>query len=221
MELWALTVASPRGAAEFGVRAEQAGWHGMLVVDSQNLSGDSYVALAVAATRTTALGLGTGVTNSVTRHPAVTAAAITSVQKLSGGRACLGIGRGDSALAHLGRAPARIGPFEHYVATLQAYLSGQAVPFEDCAIDDRIAPPVASLELADTPEASRLGWLGGDAKVPVEVAATSRRSGRRAPCRTHHVHGRGSSDCSGASRLRAPPPAPTAGIRTVCVSAPT
>lgn len=176
MQLWTLGVASPRGSAEFARRAEAAGWHGMLVVDSQNLSGDSYVALAMAATATSTLGLGTGVTNNATRHPAVTACAIASVQKISGGRACLGIGRGDSALAHLGSAPARLGPFERYVAVLQQYLGGEAVPFADAAIDPAIAPPVADLALADTPQESRIQWLGpptADApKVPVEVAAT-------------------------------------------------
>ena len=161
MQLWALGVASPRGTAEFAARAEDAGWHGMLVVDSQNLSGDSYVALAMAATRTTTLGLGTGVTNNVTRHPATTASAIASVQKISGGRACLGIGRGDSALAHLGRAPARLGPFERYVEVLQRYLAGKSVPFDRCMIDDDLAPPVADLGLADTPGDSRIQWLDG------------------------------------------------------------
>ena len=103
MQLWVLGVASPRGSKAFAQQAEQAGWHGLLVVDSQNLSGDSYVALTMAATGTSTLGLGTGVTNNATRHPAVTAGAIASIQKISEGRACLGIGRGDSALAHLGR----------------------------------------------------------------------------------------------------------------------
>ncbi|MGE0621378.1 MAG: LLM class flavin-dependent oxidoreductase [Pseudomonadales bacterium] len=175
MELWTLGVASPRGTADYAKIAEDAGWHGLLVVDSQNLSGDSYVALAMAATVTSTLGLGTGVTNNATRHPAVTAAAIASVHKISAGRACLGIGRGDSALAHLGSAPARLGPFERYVEMLQTYLAGGEVPFSDSAIDPAVAPPVADLELADTPRFSRIQWLAGTTpadKVPVEVAAT-------------------------------------------------
>ncbi len=180
MEYWTLTVASPRGSADFAQRAEAAGWHGMMVVDSQNLSGDAYVALTMAATTTSSLGLGTGVTNNVTRHPAVTAGAIASVQKISDGRACLGIGRGDSALAHLGRAPARLGPFEKYIEALQTYLAGDAVSFADCAISDDIAAPVADLDLADTPSESRIGWLSRNGspvtdKVPVEVAATGPR----------------------------------------------
>ena len=112
------------------------------------------------------------VCNHATRHPAVTAAAIASVQKISGGRAYLGIGRGDSALAHLGSAPARLGPFEDYLRILQLYLAGAEVPFSDSAVDAALAAPVADLDLADTPSSSRIQWLGNDLKVPVEVAAT-------------------------------------------------
>lgn len=177
MELWTLAVSSPRRSAGFAEAAEAAGWDGMLVVDSQNLSGDSYVALAMASASTSRLGLGTGVTNSVTRHPAVTACAIASIQRLSGGRAVLGIGRGDSALAHLGRAPAPVDSFEHYVRVLQAYLRGESVPFSELHFHEQLAPPVQALELADTPQESRIGWIAeGDVqKVPVEVAATGPR----------------------------------------------
>ena len=76
MQLWITTVASARAAQRQAQEAEEAGWHGMLVVDSQNLSGDPYVSLALAAVATTRLGLGTGVTNSVTRHAAATACGV-------------------------------------------------------------------------------------------------------------------------------------------------
>jgi len=175
-DLWTLTVSSPGRAAGFARRAEAAGWAGMAVVDSQNLAGDSYVALTLAAQATTTLGLATGVTNPVTRHPAVTASAIASLQIASGGRAVLGIGRGDSALAHLGRAPAPVGAFERYLAALQAYLRGEAVAFSDLDFHEQIAPPVESLGLADTPKQSRLVWIDPQvSKVPVEVAATGPR----------------------------------------------
>jgi 5,10-methylenetetrahydromethanopterin reductase len=165
-------VASARGAARTAQEIEAAGWDGMLVVDSQNLSGDPYVALALAATATTKLGLGTGVTNSVTRHAAATATAITSVNRVSGGRAVLGIGRGDSALAHLGRAPARLAQFERYLRQLQTYLKGESVSFEDIDIPHDVAPPMSELHLHDAPPASRIAWIAGGAKVPVEVAAS-------------------------------------------------
>ena len=127
MQLWMTTVAAARGAARTAQEIEAAGWDGMLVVDSQNLSGDPYVALAMAATGTTRLGLGTGVTNSVTRHAAATATAITSVNRVSNGRAVLGIGRGDSALAHLGRAPAQLVGARQPVRLAEAQIAAEAL----------------------------------------------------------------------------------------------
>jgi 5,10-methylenetetrahydromethanopterin reductase len=170
LQFWITGVASPRGTARVAAEVEAAGWDGLLVVDSQNLSGDPYVALAMAATATTRLGLGTGVTNCVTRHAAATACAIASVDRISGGRAVLGIGRGDSALAHLGRAPAKPRVFERYLRQLQTYLRGEAVAFEDIDIPIDVAPPLAGLALADAPTASRIDWI---------AARTSLQSGNR------------------------------------------
>ncbi len=177
MQLWTTQVASARGAARTAQETEAAGWDGLLVVDSQNLSGDPYVSLALAAVATKRIGLGTGVTNSVTRHAAATATAITSVDRVSNGRAVLGIGRGDSALAHLGRAPARLKQFERYLAQLQAYLAGDSVPFGEIDVPHEFAPPMSELHLHDAPPDSRIGWIAegvkkGNAKVPVEVAAS-------------------------------------------------
>lgn len=173
MKFWTLNTSSPTRAVNAAQRAESAGWDGVLVVDSQNLSGDSFVALTAMALGTESVGLGTGVTNPVTRHPAVTASAIAGIQRLSGGRAVLGIGRGDSALAHLGKAPARVKTLENYLLALQGYLRGEDVPFEALSFSEQMAPDVATLGLADTPYASALQWLNDrDTKVPVEVAAT-------------------------------------------------
>ena len=163
MEFWTATVSAPTRSADFARRAEAAGWDGMLVVDSQNLSGDPYICLALAAGATETLGLATSVTNPVTRHAAVTASSALSVQRLSQGRMVVGIGRGDSALAHLGRAPARLRWFERYVAHLQAYLGGREIAFADV------------LGLAGEPETSSIRWIGDGPKVPVEVVATGPR----------------------------------------------
>lgn len=176
LQLWTQTVASTRRAAEFAKRAEGDGWAGISVVDSQNLSGDVYVTLALAASATERLGVATGVTNPITRHPAVTASAIASIQNLSRGRATLAIGRGDSALAHLGRAPTSVARFESYLTAVQRYLRGEEIPFDELDFQERAAPPVADLELHDTPDVSRLHGLSKrDTKVPVEAAATGPR----------------------------------------------
>lgn len=154
-------------------RAESAGWDGLAFVDSQNLSSDVYVALTLAASATERIGLATAVTNPVTRHPAVTAGAIASVNTHSKGRAVLGIGRGDSSLAHLGRAPAGVRALERYLSVLQSYLRGEDVAFSDLDFHERMAPDVATLGMADSPAASRIAWISADhPKVPVEVAAT-------------------------------------------------
>ncbi len=177
MQLWTTTVASARAARRQAQEIEAAGWDGMFVVDSQNLSGDPYVALALAATVTRRLGLGTGVTNSITRHAAATATAITSVHRLSNGRAVLGIGRGDSALAHLGRAPARLKQFERYLEQLQAYLARQGGAVRGDRHPDGVGAADVELHLHDAPPSSRIGWIAeglqnGETKVPLEVAAS-------------------------------------------------
>jgi len=88
--------------------------------DSQSVYTDVYVRLAVAAMRTSAMRIGTWVTNPVTRHPAVTYSAISSIDAMSGGRAYLGIGTGFSAVANLGLPPAKLADLEEYVAAINA-----------------------------------------------------------------------------------------------------
>ena len=167
VEIWTNAAGMPSAVARRAERAEASGYDGMTTVDSQNLSGDCYIALAMASTGTERLKLGTGVTNPFTRHPAVTACAIATVQAVSGGRAVLGIGRGDSALAHLGFSPSPVTKFEDYLWRLQSYLNGNEVPFEE-------GGNVDALRLANQPTSSRIEWIrpGRYPKVPVEVAAT-------------------------------------------------
>ena len=173
LELWTTGAGVPGYAARAAARAESEGWDGIGMVDSQNLVGDPYVELALAAHKTTTIRLGTAVTNPLTRHPAATATAIATVQAESGGRALLGIGRGDSSLAHPGLAPAPVAVFRRYLERLQGYLRGEDVPFD---VEGDGAGEVASsssLGMAGGPAASRIRWLPpGMAKVPVDVAAT-------------------------------------------------
>ncbi len=174
VEFWAMGRPYPSGhnspdfnGVKQAIRAEEIGYDGIVYVDSQNRYGDTYVCMALAAHATSTIKLGTGVTNSFTRHPAVTASAIATVQAESGGRAYLGIARGDSALAHLGRAPHSVPEFERYLARLQAYLLGEDVPFE-------AGGDISSLDLANYRDSSLIFWIDEvqPPKVPVDVAAT-------------------------------------------------
>ena len=135
-------------------RAERLGWDGITVTDSQNLVGDPFVAIALSATVTDRLRFATGVTNAFTRHPAALANVAATVQETSGGRFVLGIGRGDTALFHLGRPPMPVADFIAAVGDLQTYLAGGTV---DCG---------------DRP--SRLQFLARcrQPKVPLDVAVS-------------------------------------------------
>lgn len=136
---------------------EAAGWDGIYLADTQNLAADVHVSLGLMATATERLRLVTGVTNPVTRHPAVTATAIATVHAASGGRAVLGIGRGDSSLGYLGRRPAPVDVFETYLVQVRGFLHGEEV------------------ELDDGPSRNR--WISEYdlAPVPIDVAATGPR----------------------------------------------
>src|SRR6478735_5102638 len=180
LEFWTnFTETDPRQAAVQAKKFEADGWDGAVMVDSQCMFAEIWVYLALCAQATNRIKLGTGVTNLITRHPSVTAAAAASLQLVSGGRASLGIGRGDSALAYVGASPQKIGEFEHYLSVLQTYLRG-----EEVAMDDASAMLVGAkvgfenLAIGSGPAGSRLKWL--DAfdmpKVPVEAFGTGPRA---------------------------------------------
>ena len=149
-----LTFPLPGMAGAMAQMFETAGWDGVYFADTQNLAGDVFVSLGLAAAATEKMTLATGVTNPVTRHPAVTASAIATVQAASGGRAVLGIGRGDSSLGFLGRKPARVAEFEAFLVRLRAFLHGEEADLGDAR--------------------SRNQWIAESPfpPVPIDVAAT-------------------------------------------------
>lgn len=159
MEVWLHAFSFPRRTAELARRAEAWGYTGMLVADSQNLNADVWMELALAAAATERLGLGTGVTNPATRHPAVSASAAATLQEESGGRAVLGLGRGDSALSQIGRRPVPVRELERALVEVQGFLGGETVRLPDGTL-------------------SEIGWIAESAqpKVPVAVAATGPRA---------------------------------------------
>ena len=63
---------------------------------------ECYVGLSAVAAHTRRVRLGPGVSDPYTRHPAMTAAAIATLDELSGGRAMLGLGVGGHGFRELG-----------------------------------------------------------------------------------------------------------------------
>jgi 5,10-methylenetetrahydromethanopterin reductase len=157
MELWTMRVPEPGTVVAQAEAAVAAGWDGITFTDSQNLCGDPFVAVALAADAVDTLQFATGVTNAYTRHPAALATVAATVQETSGGRFVLGIGRGDTALFHLGLKPMPVARFAALVTDLQAYLAKETL---DC-----------------DGHPSRIQWLdrARQPKVPLDIAASGPR----------------------------------------------
>ncbi len=171
-EFWLAGVSESTTSVKIAQQRETEGWDGQMFMDSQSLSADPYVMMGAWAVATERLKLCTSTTNPLTRHPAVTAACAASLQSISGGRAYLGIGRGDSALAYLGYAPAKLSVFRQALQDLQTLLSGGEIAFGS---HETLAGSASAdtLSLSDRPENTRLKWLPADLpKVPLDVAAT-------------------------------------------------
>ena len=154
METGLLMFPSPGGTAGMAQMAEALGFASLVFADTQCLTPEVWSQLMLAATATERIQLGTGVTNPVSRDPAVTASAALGLQVASRGRVVVGIGRGDSSMAKIGRRPAPLAEFELYLERLRAYLDGESI--------DREGEP------------SRIEWLDECEvpHVPIEVAAT-------------------------------------------------
>ena len=116
---------SLRDVASQARLAEDLGFDYVGIADSQSLARELYVTLSVVAASTQRVMLGPTVSNPLTRHPAVAASAIASLNELSNGRAFLGIGSGDSAVLNLGLRPARLAELHHYIQSVREMLAGE------------------------------------------------------------------------------------------------
>ena len=108
--------------AKFVAELEAEGVERVWVIDSQLAMKDVYTGLVVAALNTARIGLGTGVTNAVTRHPSVTANAMAAVDEISHGRAILGLGAGDSALYGIGLKPQKVAEVAEAISYFRSQL---------------------------------------------------------------------------------------------------
>jgi 5,10-methylenetetrahydromethanopterin reductase len=118
---------SLRGFGELCRETEAQGFDWLGVADSQSVFRELYVALTLAGLSTSRMSLGPLVTNPLTRHLVVTASAIASVDELSGGRAVLGLGSGDSAISTIGAPPATLAGLEDAIVTLGRLTGGEPV----------------------------------------------------------------------------------------------
>lgn len=80
---------------EFAVKAEAAGFDSVWLSEDPD-NWDAMAMLAAIAMRTERIGLATGVINPFYRHPAQIASSVSTLDRLSGGRFRLGLGRGQT-----------------------------------------------------------------------------------------------------------------------------
>ena len=118
-------VASHIGDIDYVVRAEELGFSHAWLADSQMIWSDCYATLALAASRTERIRLGTGIAVTGTRPAPVTAAAIATINVLAPGRTFLGVGAGNTAMRIMGAKPQRIAEFDRYLESLRPLLKGE------------------------------------------------------------------------------------------------
>ena len=167
--IWPFSGATVEPVVRLAQTAEQCGFESVYVGDSQMIWNDVWVTLAACAVATERVKLGTGVTNTVTRHPAVTANAAMTLNMLSNGRAKLGLGAGDSAVRTAGLSPARLPQLRERLTFMRALLDGKEV--------DALRPPEEAAK-ETWGRVDRVRLVGADkwGKFPVQFACMGPKS---------------------------------------------
>lgn len=123
---------------ELAKLAEDLGFATVYIGDSQMIWREAYVILGAAATATSRITLSPGVTNPISRDPAVIAAATETLHALSGSRTILGIGTGDSALETISKKPAKLAYLERSIELIRHLIAGETTSHPDTGAPVRI-----------------------------------------------------------------------------------
>lgn len=94
---------TPQLVEQLAERADRYGYAMIGIADTPGNAMDPWIAAAIAGRATRKAKVAICVTNLVTRQPAVSAAAVASLDMITGGRAILGIGAGHSGTRNLGQ----------------------------------------------------------------------------------------------------------------------
>src|ERR1700674_4202868 len=109
--------------------ADRFGYDMIGVADTPGNAMDPWVAVTLVASRARRARVALCVTNLVTRHPAVSAASIASVNLLAPGRAVLGIGVGHSGTRNLGASSLPPSELAEGVAFIRELLRGRPASY--------------------------------------------------------------------------------------------
>ena len=108
-------------------QAEDLGVTHFGVGEGPLLFSDPYQQMAIAATKTSTINLGTMVTNPLTRIAPVTANSVATLNQLAPGRTFMGIGTANNALRSMGNRPAKITEMMEHIRVAKGLLAGERV----------------------------------------------------------------------------------------------
>lgn len=160
-------VASHINDIDYVVQAERLGYTHAWLADSQMLWSDCYATLALAATRTSHIQLGTGVAVTGTRPAPVTAASIGTINAIAPGRTFCGVGAGNTAMRVMGLPPQRLRGYDEYLQTLKPLLSGD---------EAELAHPSTGQKLPIRHIMADKGFVNFDTKIPLYVSGFGPKS---------------------------------------------
>ena len=156
----------PRGLRVLAQDSEAAGFTMLALGDSQSLFREVYTSLAVAAMSTSTIRIATGVSNVLTRHPAVIASSAATLNEISAGRFVLGLGTGDSAVYNLGLKAVTRAQLTDTIALLRQLLRGEWATYDDREIHTRWASHRVPIYVtAEGPKALRLAGAIADGVI--------------------------------------------------------
>lgn len=114
--------------------AEELGYARAWVYDSPAAYADPWMVLALAAQRTSRIGVGPAVLVPSLRHPAVNAAALATLDGLAPGRVTTAFGTGLTGRMLLGERPMKWADVAAYVRAVRGLLAGEEVLWEGKAL---------------------------------------------------------------------------------------
>jgi probable F420-dependent oxidoreductase len=137
---------TPERIVHLTKQAEHNGFSYGWIFDSHVLWQEPYPLLTLMAANTERMRFGTCVTNPAVRDWTVTASLLATLNRISGGRMDLGIGRGDSSRRVMGKRPTTLADLEACVQTVRDLCAGERIVYEDQPIQmtwaDAGVPPV-------------------------------------------------------------------------------
>lgn len=110
--------------------AEQLGYERAWLYDTPQQSPDVWMSLALAAERTSRIGLGPGVLIPTLRHPMVNAAATAALEAMAPGRVAVSFGTGFTGRRAMGYRAIPWSFMDAYIRTFRALLCGEVVEWE-------------------------------------------------------------------------------------------